>query len=87
VRKVSRSYARVNQLNDETGVLVLGVQPGFPADVAQLSSGDIIMKINQQPVHSLEVLKAAYAAYEAKPEPTLLEVQHFRRVSLCIIKP
>jgi serine protease Do len=87
VRKVSRSYARENQLTDDTGALVLGVQPGFPADVAGLSRGDIIMKINQQPVSTLEVIKTAHAAYEAKPEPTLFEVQRFRHVSLYILKP
>ena len=54
---------------------------------AGLSRGDVITKINQQPVNSLEVLKAAQSAYEAKPEPTLLEVQRNRRVSLYILKP
>jgi serine protease Do len=87
VRKVSRSYARENQLSDDTGVLVIGVQPGFPADIAGLSRGDVIMKINQQPVGSLVVLKAAYAEYEAKPAPTLLEALRSRRVSLYILKP
>ncbi len=87
VRKVSRSYARENQLTDDTGVLVIGVQPGFPADTAGLSRGDIIMKINQQPVASLAVIQAAHAAYEAKPAPTLFEVERSRRVSLYILKP
>lgn len=87
VRKVSRTYARENQLPDDTGTLVIGVQPGFPADAAGLSRGDIIMKINQQPVISLQVVKLAHAAYETKPEPTLFEVQRFRRVSLYILKP
>ncbi len=87
VRKVSRSDARERQLPDNTGVLVIGVQPGFPADVAGISRDDIIMKIKQQPVTSLEDIKAVYAAYEAKPEPTLLEAQRFRRVSLYILKP
>ena len=87
MRKVSRSYARENQFSDDTGVLVIGVQPGFPADVAGLSRGDVITKINQQAVGSLEVIKAAYAGYEAKPGPTLLEALRSRRVSLYILKP
>jgi serine protease Do len=87
VRKVSRTLARENQLDDASGVLVLGVQPGFPADVAGISRGDVILNINKQPVTSLEVVKAAQAAYEAKPEPTLFEVQRNRRVSLYILKP
>ncbi len=87
VRKISRAYAREKQLEDDSGVVVIGVQPGFPADVAGLGRGDIVMKINQQPVGSIEVIKAAQAAYEAKPAPTLFEVQRARRVSLYILKP
>jgi serine protease Do len=87
VRKVSRAYARENQLENATGVVVIGVQPGFPADTAGLSRGDIIMNINQQPVTSLDVMKLAHAAYVATPAPTLFEAQRNRRVSLYIIKP
>jgi serine protease Do len=87
VRKVSRTYARENQLTSDAGVIVLGVQSGFPAEVAGLSRGDIITKINQQPVESLAVVQAAHAAFEAKPAPTLFEAQRDRRVSLYILKP
>ena len=87
VRKVSRVYAREKELDDDVGVLVIGVQPGYPADTAGVSRGDVITKINQQPVTTLDVLKSAQAAYEAKPEPTLFEVQRNRRVSLYILKP
>ncbi|MBI5691722.1 MAG: trypsin-like peptidase domain-containing protein, partial [Verrucomicrobia bacterium] len=87
VRRVSRAYARENQLEDTNGVVVIGVQPGFPADVAGVARGDIITKINQQAIVSLEVIKAAHASYEASPAPTLLETQRNRRVSLLILKP
>jgi serine protease Do len=87
VRKVSRTYARENQLDDAGGVLVIGVQSGFPADVAGISRGDIITKINQQTIESLDVLKAVHAAYVAQPAPTLFETQRNRRVSLYILKP
>ena len=87
VRKVSRAYARENQLDDTTGVVVIGVQSGFPGDIAGVTRGDIITKINQVPITSLEVIKLALAAYEATPAPTLLETQRNRRVSLYILKP
>lgn len=87
VRKVSRAYAREVQLDDDNGVVVIGVQPGFPADAAGLSRGDIITKINQQPVGTLDVIKTAQSAYEAKPAPTLFEVRRGSRVSLFILKP
>jgi serine protease Do len=87
VRKVTRAYVREFQLDSENGVIVIGVQRGFPAELAGLLRGDIITKVNQQPVTSLEVIRAAEAAYVAKPAPTLFEVQNGRRVSLNILKP
>jgi serine protease Do len=87
VQKVSRAYARENQLSDETGVEVIGVQPGFPAEVAGLQHGDVIMKINQSAVNSLEVMKAAHTTYAANPAPTLIEAMRDRHVSLYILKP
>ncbi len=87
VRKVSRAYARENQLDDASGVVVIGVQPGFPAAAAGVSRGDIITKLNNEAVLSLDVIRTAQAAYEAKPEPTLVEVQRNRRVSLYVLQP
>lgn len=87
VRKVSRTYARENQLRDSDGVIVIGVQPGYPASVAGIDRGDIITKVNQQPVDSLDVLKRAHAAYASKPEPVLVEVQRDRQISLYVLKP
>lgn len=87
LRKVSREFARENQLQDDTGVLVIGVQRGFPADVAGLARGDIITKINQSPVLSLDVVKEVDTSYAARPAPTLFEVQRERRVSLIVLKP
>jgi len=87
VRKVSRTYARENQLADARGVIVIGVQPGFPAAVAGVNRGDVITKIGQQPVDSLDVVRRAHAAYAEKPEPVLVEVLRDRQVSLYVLKP
>jgi serine protease Do len=87
VRKISGAFARENQLTDPTGVLVIGVQRGFPAEVAGLARGDIITKINQNPLTSLDVMKAVDSAYGASPSPTLFEIQRERRVSLVVLKP
>jgi len=87
VRKVSRAYARANQLSDATGVIVLGVQPGFPAAVAGLSRGDIITSINQVKITSLDLAKEAHASYEVRPGPILVEAQRNFRMSLYVLKP
>ena len=87
VRRVSRAYARENQLADDTGVLVIGIRPGYPAEEAGLAAGDIITRINRQPVTSLEGIRKVEEAYAGKPEPTLVEAQRDRRVALYILKP
>jgi len=87
VRKVSRAFARENQLADESGVLVLGVQAGYPAAEAGIVRDDIITKVGSEPILELARLKAIYDAYVAKPEPKLVEAQRNRRISLYVIKP
>lgn len=87
VRKVSRTFARENQLSDTDGVVVIGVQPGYPAGTAGIMRGDVLTKVNQQPVKTLDVLKRAHAAYEAAPEPVLVEVMRNRQISLVVLKP
>ena len=87
VRKVTRAFARENQLTDESGVIVLGVQPGYPAATAGLARGDIITKVGSEVVTELARLKKIYEAYEAAPGPQLVEAQRNRRISLYVIKP
>jgi len=87
VRKVSRAFARENQLDDDTGVIVIGVQPGFPAAVAGLAPGDIITKLNQQTLTELETLKRVYQQFEARPDSLLVEAMRDRHVSLYVLKP
>lgn len=87
VRKVSRAFARENRLTDSTGVIVLGVQPGYPAARAGLARGDIMTKVGAAQITELDVLKAIYQAYESAPEAQLVEAQRNRRISLYVIKP
>jgi serine protease Do len=87
VRTVSRAFARENQLPDSSGLYIIGVQPGFPAAVAGLARGDIITKAAGTAVDELAQLKSLYAAYEARPEPVLIEAQRNRRITLYVLKP
>lgn len=87
VRKVSRAYARENQLPDSSGMLVIGVQPGYPAAQSGIARGDIIMKVAGQTADDLARLKELHTAYEAKPEPVLVEAQRNRRIALHVFKP
>ena len=87
VRDVSRTYARENQFPDEAGVLVIGVQRGFPGEVAGLSRGDVITSINREPIKDLADAVDAAAQFTAKPAPTLVEARRNFRISLYVLKP
>ncbi len=87
VRKVSRAYARENRLPDANGVLVIGVQPGFPGATAGLARGDILTSVAGQPITALAQLEAAHAAFSPGSAPVLVEVQRNRRISLHALKP
>lgn len=87
IREVSRPYARENQLPNEEGVLVIGVQRGFPAAVAGLSSGDVITKINDQPISSIADVLATATEYADEPKQVLVEARRKFRVSLYVLKP
>ena len=55
--------------------------------MAGLSSGDVITKLNQIAITSLDVIRDAHAAYEAQPAPVLIEARRNFRVSLFVLKP
>jgi serine protease Do len=87
VQKVSRAYAREHQLPDSTGLLVIGVQPGFPAAVGGVTKGDVITSLNRKIIDDLDAAKAVYDAFVKKPEDLLVEARRGRRVALYVFKP
>ena len=44
-------------LKTEEGVVVVGVEPGSPADEAGIQQGDVIVEVNRQPVSSVNDVK------------------------------
>ena len=80
VRDVTRAYASDQQLDDDTGVVVTTLSPGYPAAKAELMPGDVIYRVNSQPITDLETLAEIYdkLSAEAKSGPVLLELQRER---------
>lgn len=87
VRKVSRAFAREQRLDDDSGFIVLGTRNGYPAREARLQRGDVIIKVNREPVGSLEDFKEIYRRSVEDPSPLLLEVARGRSVSLLVLRP
>jgi S1-C subfamily serine protease len=53
VRQVVRHY----QLPQETGVLVIAVEPGSPAQAAGLAEGDVIIRVGERAAISIEAIQ------------------------------
>ncbi len=87
VQKVSRAIAREQQLDSPDGVVVVGIQPAFPAAEAGIRPGDIITSVNRSPIRSLEDLETAYEAYEFQPERVLMEIDRGHQFSFVVLKP
>jgi serine protease Do len=87
VQKISRSIAREENLDSTDGFVVVGVQPAFPAYEAGIRPGDIITKVNRQPLQSLEELEDIYNLYEADPQKTLMEIDRNHQVRFMVLKP
>lgn len=87
VQEVSKAIAREQKFENHDGLLVIGLQRAFPAEMAGLGRGDVIIAANRQPIVDLADLKALYAEYEANPERVLLEVRRRHQVSLMVLRP
>lgn len=79
IRDVTRKYANEAQLDDDTGVMVTTMNPGFPAVKAELRSGDVIRSVNQKPVANLdEFIKVYDESVKNQETRVLLEIQRGR---------
>lgn len=87
VQEVSKAYARERQIEDDDGLLVIGVQNAFPAYEAGLAPGDIILSVNRDPVQNLDDLKTNYTNFEEQPERVLFEVNRDHQISYFVVKP
>lgn len=72
VRDVTRPYANEHLLEDDKGVVVTTLTPGFPAAKAELAAGDVLRAINGQPVDNLDDLVRLYQQSLANREERIL---------------
>lgn len=87
VQKVSRAIAREQQLNSDDGVVVVGIQPAFPAAEAGVRPGDIITSINRQPIRTIEDMEAIYEDYRSEPKRVMIEITRNHSVSFVVLRP
>jgi serine protease Do len=72
LQEVTPQMARQRGLTDDSGVMVVGVQPGSPAERAGLQRGDILREVNRQPVQTVQDVRDAFAKADTHDSLVLL---------------
>jgi predicted metalloprotease with PDZ domain len=78
VHDMDDDLAAYFKVKKNEGVLILGVNEDSPAEAAGLKSGDVILKIDSEPVRDYEDLTDLLADYEDGDE---VEIEYIRRGS------
>ncbi|HSI34954.1 MAG TPA: trypsin-like peptidase domain-containing protein [Tepidisphaeraceae bacterium] len=87
VRDVTRQYANQAQLDDDSGVWITTLSPGYPAAKAELQVGDVIRSVNLKPVKDLdEFVKLYDASTKNKDAKVLIEVSRNRGKQTALLK-
>jgi serine protease Do len=78
LRNLNPALAQQFNLEDRTGVVVTGIEPGSPAEDAGLRPGDLVRSVNRKPVASVSDLKAELGRIATK-DPVVLQVRREER--------
>lgn len=86
LQKLTKPVAREKKLTSEDGFIVIGIQDAFPAQLCGLYRGDIIRKIDKEPLKTLEELRNIYENHKQSDKPLLLEVMRNHQVVYLLLK-
>ncbi len=83
--KIHRRLVRHFQLPNETGMLVLGVEPGSPASRAGLREGDIVVEFAGQAIAGIDDLHKHLTGAQVGVRLALTVIRHTERLTLEIV--
>jgi serine protease Do len=87
IRDVTRRYANERQLDDDDGVWITTLSPGYPAGKAELQVGDVVRSVNMKPVKDVdEFVKLYDASVKNKDPKVLVEVSRNRGKQTAVLK-
>jgi serine protease Do len=87
VENITRSYARQHNIDDIKGVLVVGVEPGSPADDKNIRQGDIILEVDGQTIESVTDYRQVVSNLQNREKAILFLVKRGERTSYVALKP
>ena len=83
--KIHQRVVRHFNLPNETGMLVLGVEPGSPASRAGLREGDIVVEFNGQPIAGIDDLHKQLTGAQVGVRSPLTVIRHNEKFLLEIV--
>lgn len=85
VRELSEEIAITMGIQPESGVLVTKVEPGSPAQIAQIESGDIITSVGSRPIRTVEDFTKSLS--NVGKNGVMLHINRGERRTFAILKP
>lgn len=83
--KIHRRIVRHFHLPNESGMLVLGVEPGSPASRTGLREGDLIVEFNGQPITGIDDLHKLLTGAQVGVRLPLTVIRHTEKLPLEIV--
>ena len=83
--KIHRRIVRHFNLPNETGMLVVGVEPGSPAGRAGLREGDVIVEFGGQPIAGIDDLHKHLTGAQVGVRSPLTIIRHTEKLTLEIV--
>ena len=83
--KIHRRVVRFFNLPNETGMLVLNVEPGSPASRAGLREGDIVVEFAGQPIAGIDDLHKHLTGAQVGVRSPLTIIRHTEKLTLEIV--
>ncbi len=80
-----RRVVRFYDLAKETGVMVVGITPGSPAERAGLREGDVILAFAGQPVAGVDDLHRSLTDTQVGAKNRITVLRHTERLELAIV--
>jgi serine protease Do len=87
VQELTPELSKSLKIEEESGVIIAGVEQGSPAAQAGLRRGDIIIEVNRQEIATLKDYSAAIGDPEEKGSSVLFLVKRNKRTRFVVIKP
>src|SRR5438445_187037 len=82
---IHRRIVRFYNLPRETGVLVVSVEKGSPAEHAGLREGDVIVAFNEQPIGTIHDIHKTHIAEQVGVQSQITIIRHTEKLGLSIL--